>query len=114
VKIQLHIGKLVLDGLPVSLHSGTGIGKAVEEELARLLRAQGLTQELQSGCTISGLSKTSLALSGSNSPSALGSKIARSVFTAIGRTSHAKPSIASRAPRRKPNAGVAAGTGASK
>jgi hypothetical protein len=114
VKIQLHIGKLVLDGLPISLHSGTGIGKAVEEELAHLLRAQGLAQELQSGGTISGSAKTSVALSGSSSSSALGSKIARSVFTAIGRTSHAKPSIASRASRRKPSAGVAAGTGAAK
>lgn len=114
MNIQLHIGKLVLNGLPISLQSGTGVGKVVEEELARLLRAQGLAQELELGRTISGLSKTSFALSGTNSSSALGSKIARIVFKAMGETPQLKSSIASRAPRSKPNPRVAAGARAAK
>jgi hypothetical protein len=40
--VQLHIERLVLDGLPISPAQGPLIGEAVEAELTRLLTIQGL------------------------------------------------------------------------
>jgi hypothetical protein len=42
MKINFHIERLVLDGLPVSAAQGARIGDLVERELSRLIAAGGL------------------------------------------------------------------------
>ena len=40
MKINLHIERLVLDGLPIAHHHGPQVQTAVERELARLFAAE--------------------------------------------------------------------------
>jgi hypothetical protein len=42
VIVNVHIDRLVLDGLPVGSHEGPLVGAAVEAELARLFTEGGL------------------------------------------------------------------------
>lgn len=52
MNIQVHIERLVLEGLPVTSLQGPLIQQAVEKELARLLTAHGLADELRRGCAM--------------------------------------------------------------
>jgi hypothetical protein len=53
MKINLHIERLVLDGLPIDHHDAPLVQAAVETELTRLLVAEGLHSPLNfsSGAT---------------------------------------------------------------
>lgn len=42
MNIDLHIERLILDGLPAAITQGDAIGAAVEAELARLFTSEGL------------------------------------------------------------------------
>lgn len=49
MKIELYIDRLILDGLPLEKRHAPVVRAAVEKELTRLLFAQGLGHEWQSG-----------------------------------------------------------------
>jgi hypothetical protein len=95
VKIHVHVGKIVLHGLPVSPRGAPAIESAVEVELARLLRIHGLAAELQNGGRLPGGPKPSFQLSTANSPSSLGINIAQSVFGTLGENSRLKSTCTS-------------------
>jgi hypothetical protein len=86
MSINLHIERLVLDGLPIARHQAPLVQTAVEAELARLLVADGLAPALRSGggatpsVDVPGIQFTS-----DSSPAELGQKIARAVYGGIGR-----------------------------
>ncbi len=84
MKIQVHIERLVLEGLPVTSREGPRVQAAVEAELGRLLGATGLRGELRSGGALPALSGHPLRLMRSQHPSLLGQQIARSVHGGIG------------------------------
>ncbi len=81
--IDLHVGRLVLDGLNVGPGDGALIKKAVEAELSRLLSEGGLAPALRSGGAIPGMGSGSIVLNYNDRSSELGREIARSVYGGI-------------------------------
>jgi hypothetical protein len=85
LRIQLHIDRLVLDGLPVDWTSGPAIKAAVEAELTRLLSKGGLAPELASGIVVPALRGGSINVADKVEPAALGRDIAGAVYGGIRR-----------------------------
>ena len=81
--IQLHIERLVLDGLSVGHAQGPIIGAAVETELARLLATGGLDSSLQSSGAWPSAPVSAVQLAASK-PTQLGQQIAQAVYGGIG------------------------------
>jgi hypothetical protein len=86
MSINVHIERLVLDGLPIARHQAPLIQMAVEAELARLLVANGLTPTLRSvGGATPSVHAPGIEFNSNSSPAELGHKIARAVYGGIGR-----------------------------
>ncbi len=49
MKVNLHIEKLVLDGITLSAHERTLLHKSVEQHLTRKLTSQGINKNLSAG-----------------------------------------------------------------
>ena len=86
MQIELHIERLVLDGIPVSPRDRGALQASVETELTRLLTEGGLSTDLSGGIALPSLRAGSLSLSSDGSPAQLGARIARAVYDGIGRT----------------------------
>lgn len=84
--IQLHIERLVLDGLPIDRAQAPAIQAAVEAELSRLLTIQGLSAELQAGGAVPALSANAIQLSSNTSARQLGAQIAQSIYGGMSNT----------------------------
>ncbi len=84
MNINLHIDRLVLDGLDVGIGHGALIKKTVEAELKGLLSAGGLAARLQSGGALPKIGAGTIELDGRENPLRVGQKIARSVYGGIG------------------------------
>jgi len=80
--IELHIERLVFDGLSVGHAQGPIIGAAVEAELTRLLSERGLTH-LSAG-TVPRLSATSIQVTRDIKPAQLGHEIAGALIESLG------------------------------
>lgn len=86
MSINVHIERLVLDGLPVARHQAPLIQTAVEAELARLLVADGLAPTWQSvGGATPNVNAPGIQFTSDSSPAELGQKIARAVYGGLGR-----------------------------
>lgn len=85
MKINVHIERLILDGLPVTSHQGPQVQAAVERELARLLVADGLSDELRTGAAVPQVRAGGFELAKGNHPTRLGQQVARSVYGGIGK-----------------------------
>jgi hypothetical protein len=85
VNIELHIERLILDGLAIETSQGAQVQAAVEGELMRLLAADGLSSRLLSGGTMPRLPTTSIQVSDQPNPIDLGQQIAGAVYGGIGR-----------------------------
>jgi hypothetical protein len=84
MNINLHIERLVLDGLPLERNQGPLVQTAIEAELTRLLTQNGIAPNLQAGCVMPMLNTNSIQLTtGSNAPE-IGSQIAGSIYSGIG------------------------------
>lgn len=75
--INLHIDRLVLDGLPIKRHQGSLVKAAIESELGLLLAANGLSRDLSSSGARPSVATTPIHLTGNSSPRRLGEQIAR-------------------------------------
>ncbi len=84
MNIELHIERLILDGLPIERSQGPHLQAAVEAELTRLL-ASGLSPELIAGGAVPSVPAGNISLAGQSSPAQLGRQIARAVHRGIGR-----------------------------
>lgn len=84
MNIELHIERLILDGLAIEPRQHAHVQAAVEAELTRLLAADGLSSRLLSGGTLPHLAATSIQLSGQPNPIDLGQQIAGAVHGRIG------------------------------
>lgn len=84
MNINLHIERLVLDGLAVAPRERARFQAAVETELTRLLTSDGLSSMLLSGGTMPHLPATSIQLSDQANPIDLGQQIAGAVHGRIG------------------------------
>ncbi|MDQ3803240.1 MAG: hypothetical protein M3416_05235 [Acidobacteriota bacterium] len=84
MNINLHIERLVLEGLPVARHEAPHVRAAVEAELSRLLTERGLDAALLSGGAFARLDAGELSLPRGGDPAQLGARIAESVFGGFG------------------------------
>ena len=84
MNINLHIERLVLDGLPVSQRDRLQLQAAVEAELTRLLATGGLRSELLSGGAMRSLGAGEFQVSNNMSPRDLGNQIAHAVHSGVG------------------------------
>jgi hypothetical protein len=84
VNIQLHIERLVLEGLPLTGHQGMLVQAAVEHELGRLLSAGQLKPNIASGGAMPALQVGMIQAPNAASPVRLGAQIAGAVYSGIG------------------------------
>ena len=84
MNINLHIERLILDGLPIGHSQGSFVKAAVEAELSRLLSANGLNSDFQSGGAMPSVEADGIQIARDGSPTDLGHEIARAVYGGIG------------------------------
>jgi hypothetical protein len=84
VNIQLHIERLVIEGLPLAQSQGTRVQAAVEQELSRLFVQGQLSPQLASGGALPAVTGGTIQAGHPASPSGLGANIAGAVFSGIG------------------------------
>ena len=85
MNINLHIERLVLDGVPVAQGREPVVRAAVEAELTRLLAADGLASDLAAGGALPRIQAGEIQLAGADNSEQLGRQIARAVYGGIGR-----------------------------
>ncbi len=85
MKIEVHIERLVLEGLPVSARDRARVHAAVAAELSRLIRAQGIATALRTGGAAPSVRADDLRVERQTSPRRLGTQIARAVYGGLGR-----------------------------
>ena len=86
MNINLHIDRLVLDGISLSPGDRPLLQAAVEGELTRLLASgDGLSDALQSGGALYNVRTTGIQLANDGNPARLGAQIAGAVYGGIGK-----------------------------
>jgi hypothetical protein len=83
MSVNLHIERLILDGLSVPAGQGPHLAAAMETELARLLATSGLEAGLRSGGAWPSVPAGSIRPAATK-PASLGQQIARAVYRGIG------------------------------
>ena len=83
MKINLHIERLVLEGLPITTTEGAVIHKAIEHELARMLASRSPASDWGTGGAIAQLGAPQIAIHATERPQALGRRIAHSVYGGV-------------------------------
>jgi hypothetical protein len=83
MNIDLHIERLVLDGVSIEPHQRPLLQEALQNELTRLLTERGLSDSIAQGLAMPRLTTAGIQLTGNN-PTQLGQQIARSVYGGIG------------------------------
>jgi hypothetical protein len=81
--IKVLIDRLVVDRMPISVREGMMVKQAMEEELARLITAGGLSKDLVGGAAHPEVPASDISISGSDAR-AIGRQIARAVYGGIG------------------------------
>ena len=84
MKINLHIERLVLDGINISPGQRDLLQASVTIELAQLLNNGDLAGNIVEGVLLPRLSADSIKLTGNN-PTQLGQQIAQSIYGGISR-----------------------------
>ena len=84
MNINLHIERLILDGLPLAPAQSAQVRSAVETELRCLLTAGGLHAGLQSGIALPSVRADALQLNADSHPTQIGRQIAQAVYGGIG------------------------------
>ena len=85
MNINVHIDRLILDGISISHYQRPLLQAAVEGELARLLAADGLATGLLAGGAMLHVPAGAIQLTGESDPANLGQQIAQAVYGGIGR-----------------------------
>ncbi|HEX6899538.1 MAG TPA: hypothetical protein VF789_07495 [Thermoanaerobaculia bacterium] len=85
MKINLHIDRLVLEGIDLPHAQRPVLQAAVEAELGRLLAEGGVGPDLASGIAVPSVRAAGIEMGADGSPQQLGTQIARSVYGGIGK-----------------------------
>jgi hypothetical protein len=85
VNVNLHIERLILDGIDVEPAYRPLLQAAVEAELSRRLARGGIGPELAAGGAVPSLRAGGFEMSGTWNPRQLGWQIARAVYGGIGK-----------------------------
>ena len=80
MNIQLHIERLILDGIALGAGERPGLQAAVEMELGRLLAERGIADGLASGVALDSVRGGAVQLTGAPGASGLGNQVARAVY----------------------------------
>ncbi len=84
MNIDVHIERLVLDGLPLEPGQAGLLRAALENELGRLLSEGALAPRWDAGANAALLRAAPITLSAGDGAAALGRHIAASVYGAVG------------------------------
>jgi hypothetical protein len=84
MKINLHIERLVLEGLPVTSQQAPLVQVAIEQELTRLLGLDPIAPQLMSGGALPYARGGAVRFGGEAGPRQLGTHIAQSVHEGLG------------------------------
>lgn len=84
MNVNLHIERLILDGLPVSSSQGPAVRAALERELGRALAQSALPTQWSTGGAVPRLPAQQFNLAPGERPDAIGRHIARSLHRGIG------------------------------
>ncbi|MFO0943673.1 MAG: hypothetical protein U0930_23300 [Pirellulales bacterium] len=79
MRINVHIERLVLDGLPVDQRSSPQIQAAVQAQLAELLVAGGVSESLQNLGAVQSIRAPRISIHENELPTAIGSSIANAI-----------------------------------
>lgn len=85
MKINVHIERLVLEGLSLTSHQGPALGEALRAELARLLSEGGLPLHVTAGGVIPRLDGGVFARAQGAPAEGVGRQLAQSVAEALRR-----------------------------
>lgn len=84
MNIDLHIERLILEGVPLGHSQRPALQAAIEAELVNLLTADGLAPGLLAGGAMPDMRGGSIQLTGESDPTHLGQQIAQAVYGGIG------------------------------
>lgn len=84
MKINLHIERLVLDGLPISASERPRLEEAMATELAHLLGNGELSDEFRAGAALANVRAGAMRVGRESSPEKLGTDIAKAVHQGLG------------------------------
>jgi 2-hydroxychromene-2-carboxylate isomerase len=83
MKTNVHIERLILEGLPVSIHEGPRVQAAMTAELARLIGAHGISDDLRHGAAVPAVRARGMRTAVRTTSRQLGTEIARMVYESI-------------------------------
>lgn len=83
MKLNLHIERLILDGIDLTPRQRHQLQASMTAELTRLLSHNGVAPHFASGIALNRLSTSAVQWNGDN-PAQLGQQIAQSVYGGIG------------------------------
>jgi hypothetical protein len=83
MNINLHIERLILDGLPLEARDGAAVRAAVETELARLLSHNDGATSRQTGGATPSVRADAIQVTAQSSPTQIGQQIAGSIYGGI-------------------------------
>ncbi len=86
MNINLHIERLILDGLPIERSQAPHVQAAVEAELTRWLTEDGLAADLLAGGALPSVRANAIQLTSGSNPAQMGAQIAQSIYSGIGNT----------------------------
>lgn len=84
MNINLHIERLILDGVNIQPDQRHLLQSSVETELTRLFTNGGLSPSLAGGIALPHIATNSISSTGNNDPVQLGQHIAQSLYGGIG------------------------------
>ncbi len=82
--VNLHIERLVIEGLPIGTHEGPQLQAAIEAELTRLLAEGAFARDTQQGWDLPLVRAEPMVAVGGGSE-ALGTQIGQAIYGGIGR-----------------------------
>ncbi len=85
MNINLHIERLILDGLPFESRQRAALQAEIELELARLLTENGIAANWQSGGGVSSVRADAIQLTAESSSAEISRQIAGSIYRGIGK-----------------------------
>jgi hypothetical protein len=86
MNINLHIERLILDGLPLEARDGAILRAIIEVEIARLLSQNADISNWQTSRTPSSVRANAIQLTDESSTAQIGRQIAGSIYESIGKT----------------------------
>lgn len=84
MNINLHIERLLLDGVHIAPNQRHLLQASIEAELTRLLTQGGVAASMNQGLAVPKISAANLQLTSRTNPTQLGQQIAASVYSGIG------------------------------